>query len=72
MDDDARQIRQLVDDWVLWRDAGRWDGFATVSHNSAGYLPARVSWASSRGYTRRALPSKTWLFSRSLNLAAST
>jgi hypothetical protein len=40
MDDDARQIRQLVDDWVLCRDAGRWDRFATVWHPTDGYMNA--------------------------------
>jgi hypothetical protein len=31
--DDGRQlIRELVQNWVLWRDAGDWDRFATVWH----------------------------------------
>ena len=29
---DRFAIRQLIDDWVLWRDAGEWDRFATVWH----------------------------------------
>ncbi len=27
---DQREIRQLVENWALWRDAGDWDRFATV------------------------------------------
>jgi hypothetical protein len=36
MDDDLLDrlaIRQLVDDWVVWRDAGDWDRFRTVWHD---------------------------------------
>ncbi|MFZ1994726.1 MAG: nuclear transport factor 2 family protein [Solirubrobacteraceae bacterium] len=32
MTDDARQIRDLVENWVVWRDAGDWERFATVWH----------------------------------------
>jgi SnoaL-like domain len=30
---DRLAIRQLVDNWVLWRDAGDWDRFRTVWHD---------------------------------------
>jgi hypothetical protein len=40
MDDDALEIRQLVENWALWRDAGRWDRFATVWHPTDGYMNA--------------------------------
>ena len=30
--DDREQIRRLIDDWVIWRDAGDWDRFLTVWH----------------------------------------
>jgi hypothetical protein len=30
--DDARAIRDLVENWVIWRDAGDWERFATVWH----------------------------------------
>jgi SnoaL-like domain len=33
MTDDARQIRDLVENWVVWRDAGDWERFATVWHD---------------------------------------
>jgi SnoaL-like domain len=30
---DAAAIRELVENWVLWRDAGDWERFATVWHD---------------------------------------
>jgi hypothetical protein len=30
--DDRRAIRELVQSWVVWRDAGDWERFATVWH----------------------------------------
>jgi hypothetical protein len=32
-DHDARAIRDLVENWVLWRDAGDWERFATLWHD---------------------------------------
>ena len=29
---DVQEIRQLVENWAIWRDAGDWDRFATVWH----------------------------------------
>jgi hypothetical protein len=29
---DRREIRTLLENWVVWRDAGDWDRFATVWH----------------------------------------
>ena len=29
---DVQQIRQLIENWAVWRDAGDWDRFATVWH----------------------------------------
>jgi hypothetical protein len=60
MDGDALEIRQLVENWVLWRDAGRWERFATVWHPVDGYMnatwfhgPAREFIAQSRdGFDR--------------------
>ena len=31
--DDRRAIRDLVENWVVWRDAGDWERFATVWHD---------------------------------------
>jgi hypothetical protein len=39
MTDDHAEIRQLIDNWVLWRDAGFWDRFATVWHDD-GWMTA--------------------------------
>ena len=39
MTDDQSEIRQLIDNWVLWRDAGLWDRFATVWHDD-GWMTA--------------------------------
>jgi hypothetical protein len=33
MTDDAQAIRELVQNWVVWRDAGDWERFATVWHD---------------------------------------
>lgn len=30
--DDRREIRELVENWALWRDAGLWERFRTVWH----------------------------------------
>jgi hypothetical protein len=37
--EDARAIREVVDNWALWRDAGYWDRFATVWHDD-GWMSA--------------------------------
>lgn len=36
---DEQQIRQVIDNWAVWRDAGDWERFATVWH-STGYMTA--------------------------------
>jgi SnoaL-like domain len=37
--DDRQLIRDLVENWVLWRDAGDWERFATVWHDD-GFMMA--------------------------------
>jgi SnoaL-like domain len=37
--DDRQLIRELVEDWVVWRDAGDWERFATVWHED-GWMMA--------------------------------
>jgi hypothetical protein len=37
--DDAAAIRQVVENWVVWRDAGDWKRFATVWH-ADGWMTA--------------------------------
>ena len=39
MNDDTQSIRQLVENWALWRDAGDWERFATVWHDD-GWMTA--------------------------------
>jgi len=36
---DRQVIRELVENWVLWRDAGDWERFATVWHDD-GWMTA--------------------------------
>ena len=36
---DRLAIRDLIENWVLWRDAGEWDQFRTVWHDD-GYMMA--------------------------------
>jgi hypothetical protein len=39
-ENDSLQIRELVDRWAVWRDAGDWDRFATVWHPTGGWMSA--------------------------------
>ena len=39
MVDDVHAIRETVENWALWRDAGDWDRFATVWHDD-GWMSA--------------------------------
>ena len=39
VDQDKLEIRAVVENWVLWRDAGDWDRFATVWHDD-GWMTA--------------------------------
>ena len=39
MSDDRALIRELVENWVVWRDAGDWKRFATVWHDD-GFMMA--------------------------------
>jgi SnoaL-like domain len=39
-DQDRLEIRQLVEDWAIWRDAGDWDRFRTVWHPRDGWMSA--------------------------------
>ncbi|GHE77197.1 hypothetical protein GCM10017786_03150 [Amycolatopsis deserti] len=38
--EDALALRELTDNWALWRDAGDWDRFATVWHPDEGWMTA--------------------------------
>lgn len=39
LNEDKREIRQVVENWVLWRDAGDWERFAQVWHED-GWMTA--------------------------------
>ena len=39
MDADKLAIREVIENWALWRDAGDWDRFATVWHDD-GWMTA--------------------------------
>jgi len=39
MDADTLAIREVIENWALWRDAGDWDRFATVWHDD-GWMTA--------------------------------
>lgn len=46
---DRREIRQLVENWVVWRDAGDWDAFRTLWHDE-GRMMATWCQASADGF----------------------
>lgn len=48
---DRLAIRQLVDNWAVWRDAGDWDRFATVWHDD-GVMMATWFQGSFRDFIR--------------------
>ena len=39
MASDKDTIREIVENWVIWRDAGEWDRFRTVWHDD-GWMMA--------------------------------
>ena len=39
MNDEKLAIREVIENWALWRDAGDWDRFATVWHDD-GWMSA--------------------------------
>lgn len=40
VDEDRIAIRELVENWALWRDAGFWERFATLWHPVDGWMSA--------------------------------
>ena len=48
---DRQAIRDLIENWVLWRDAGQWDRFATVWHDD-GWMTATWFQGSAREFIR--------------------
>ncbi len=38
--EDRQELRELVENWALWRDAGDWDRFASVWDPAEGWMSA--------------------------------
>jgi hypothetical protein len=51
VDQDALAIREVVENWALWRDAGDWDRFATVWH-ADGWMTATWFQGPARDFIR--------------------
>ena len=51
MSDDRTLIRDLVENWALWRDAGDWERFATVWHDD-GFMMATWFQGPARDFIR--------------------
>lgn len=51
MSDDRALIRDLVENWVVWRDVGDWDRFATVWHDD-GFMMATWFQGPARDFIR--------------------
>ena len=63
VDRDRLAIRQVVENWVLWRDAGDWDRFATVWHDD-GWMSA--TWF--QGPAREFIRASREAFDRGVNI----
>jgi len=48
---DRQAIRDLIENWVLWRDAGNWERFATVWHDD-GWMTATWFQGPARDFIR--------------------
>ena len=49
MSSDRQEIRDLVENWAVWRDAGDWERFRTVWHDDGRMM---ATWF--QGSARRA------------------
>jgi hypothetical protein len=49
--DDRTEIRELVENWVVWRDAGDWERFASVWHDD-GFMMATWFQGPARDFIR--------------------
>ena len=54
---DKLSIRQLLDNWVLWRDAGMWEQFRTVWHPEGRML---ATWTQGTGDEFIAMNKEGW------------
>ena len=60
---DECHIRQMVERWAVWRDAGDWERFATVWHKDGVMM---ATWFRGLGERREYLAFFRWLGNRSL------
>ena len=51
--DDTRQIRDLVENWAVWRDAGDWERFAHVWHDDGWMLATWFQGPARRFHSRQ-------------------
>jgi hypothetical protein len=51
MNEDSLTIRELVENWAVWRDAGDWERFATVWHDD-GFMMATWFQGPARDFIR--------------------
>jgi hypothetical protein len=49
IEEDRREVRQLIENWVMWRDAGDWEAFRTVWHGD-GRMMATWCQATADGF----------------------
>jgi hypothetical protein len=63
VDQERAAIRELIENWALWRDAGDWDRFATVWHDD-GWMTA--TWF--QGPARRFIEVSREGFERGVNI----
>ena len=50
--EDKLVIRELIENWVVWSDAGEWDRFKTIWHDH-GYKSATFFECTSEEFTNR-------------------
>ena len=63
LDSDRRAIREVVDNWVIWRDSADWERFATVWHDD-GWMSA--TWF--QGPARDFIAASREAFERGVNI----
>ena len=63
LSEDRFAIRQVIENWVLWRDSGDWDRFATVWHDD-GWMTA--TWF--QGTARDFISASREAFERGVNI----
>ena len=55
--EDDRQIRELLQNWAIWRDAGDWERFRTVWHPDGRMM---ATWTQGTGYEFIEISKQAW------------